>query len=275
MADEDTPIIELKDVQKQFGSVLALRGVDFNVHAGEVHCLLGDNGAGKSTLIKTMAGVHQPTRGQLYIRGEPVTFQSPADSLDAGIGTVYQHLGLLPLMSVTRNFFLGREPTKGRGVFKRIDFEKADRIAHEEMQKMGIDMRDPGQAVGTMSGGEKQCLAISRAIYFGASVLILDEPTSALGVSQASKVLRYIAYSRAHGIGVIFITHNVYHAYPVGDRFTLLQRGASLGTYSKSQVSRDDLVNMMAGGKELADLEEDLAKAEEIAKQRKGEAAEA
>lgn len=274
MAEETTPLVELRDVQKQFGSVLALRGVNFDVKAGEVHCLLGDNGAGKSTLIKTLAGVHKPTKGQLFVDGQPVEFQSPRDSLDAGIGTVYQDLGLLPLMSVTRNFFLGREPVKGKGPFKRIDFAKADQIAYEQMQKMGIDVRDPGQAVGTMSGGEKQCLAISRAIYFGARVLILDEPTSALGVSQASKVLRYIALSRAYGVGVIFITHNVYHAYPVGDRFTLLQRGQSLGTYRPEEASRDDIVNMMAGGKELADLEQDLKKAQEIAQTRGAEAME-
>jgi simple sugar transport system ATP-binding protein len=161
-------------------------------------------------------------------------------------------------MSITRNFFMGREPTSGWGPFRRFDVGKADRVARDEMGKIGIAVRDPGQAVGTLSGGERQCVAIARAVYFGAKVLILDEPTSALGVKQASVVLRYIAQAKARNLGVIFITHNVHHAYPVGDGFTILNRGRTYGTFRKEEVSREEVLNMMAGGKELDELSAEL-----------------
>ncbi|HSA80186.1 MAG TPA: ATP-binding cassette domain-containing protein, partial [Geminicoccaceae bacterium] len=167
------PLVELRDIIKRFGSVIALNGVTMKVHAGEVMCLLGDNGAGKSTLIKTLSGVHQPTEGQILIDGEPVAMNSPRDALDRGIATVYQDLAMIPLMSITRNFFMGRELGKGRSALGRFDIGGANRIAKEEMGKIGIDVRDPTQAVGTLSGGERQCVAIARAVYFGARVLIL------------------------------------------------------------------------------------------------------
>lgn len=255
----DHYMIEMVDVEKHFGSVIALAGVSMSVKPQSVMCLLGDNGAGKSTLIKTLAGVHQPTKGHLRIDGQEVLFKSPSDALDAGIATVYQDLAMIPLMSITRNFFMGREPTIGWGPFKRVDWPLADRIAKEEMAKMGIDVRDPGQAVGTLSGGERQCVAIARAVYFGAKVLILDEPTAALGVKQASVVLRYIAQARQRGLAVVFITHNVHHAYPVADAFTILKRGRSYGTFQKKDVSREEVLEMMAGGQELESLEAELA----------------
>lgn len=256
---EHTPMIEMRNVSKHFGSVIALSDISMQVHAGEVMCLLGDNGAGKSTLIKTLSGVHRPTEGELLLNGESVRFKSPAYALDAGIATVFQDLAMIPLMSITRNFFMGREPTVGWGPLKRIDWKRADRIAMQEMSRIGIDVRDPSQPVGTLSGGERQCVAIARAVYFGARVLILDEPTSALGVKQASVVLRYIAKARSDGLAVIFITHNVHHAYPVADAFTLLKRGGSLGTFRKEEISREEVLNMMAGGAELESLDAELA----------------
>ena len=254
----NAPLIDVENVSKYFGSVIALKDVSMTVNAGEVLCLLGDNGAGKSTLIKTLSGVHQPTEGEIRLEGKRVQFESPRDALNHGIATVYQDLAMVSLMSVTRNFFMGREPIKGRGIFRRVDIDFANRVALEEMSKIGIDVRDPTQAVGTMSGGERQCVAIARAVYFGAKVLILDEPTSALGVKQASMVLRYIAQARARNLGVIFITHNVHHAYPVGDKFTILNRGRTLGTYRKENTSREQVLEMMAGGKELAQLSAEL-----------------
>jgi simple sugar transport system ATP-binding protein len=221
---------------------------------------LGDNGAGKSTLIKVLSGVHQPDRGTISVAGEPAQFASPRATLDRGIATVYQDLALVPLMSVARNFFLGREPVRRVGPFTHLDIEYANMTAYRELRDMGIELRDPEQPVGTLSGGERQCLAIARAIHFGAKVLILDEPTSALGVHQASIVLKLIVQSKARGIGVIFISHNVHHAYVVGDRFTILKRGKSAGTYAKSGISRDQLLNLMAGGKELVDLEAEITK---------------
>ena len=255
---ERPPLIEVRHLSKFFGSVIALKDVSMSVHAGEVMCLLGDNGAGKSTLIKTLSGVHQPSEGEYLVDGRPVDFKSPREALDNGIATVYQDLAMVPLMSITRNFFMGREPTKGVGPLRRFDFAAGDRIAREEMQRIGIDIRDPQQAVGTLSGGERQCLAIARAVYFGAKVLILDEPTSALGVSQASMVLKYIVQARARNLGVILITHNVHHAYPVGDRFTMLNRGRTLGTFAKTEIAKEEVLDMMAGGKELQDLSAEI-----------------
>lgn len=258
-----TPLVETRNVSKYFGRVHALRDISMHVHAGEVMCLLGDNGAGKSTLIKIFSGVHPPDEGQVLIDGREVRLGSPRDALNAGIATVYQDLAMIPLLSVSRNFFLGSEPTKRFGPFRRFDVATADAITREELRKMGISIRDTAQPVGTLSGGERQSVAIARAVYFGARVLILDEPTAALGVKEAGVVLRYIAQARARGLGVIFITHNVHHAYPVGDRFTLLNRGRSYGTFEKDAVSREDLVSMMAGGEELEALGHEL---EEIAR---------
>jgi simple sugar transport system ATP-binding protein len=254
------PLLELRSVSKYFGKVIALNDVTFDVRAGEVHCLLGDNGAGKSTLIKILSGVHAPDSGGICASGKAARFSSPKSALDNGIATVYQDLALVPLMSIARNFFLGREPVWGIGPFKQLDIGLANRTAYRELRNMGIDIRDPEQPVGTLSGGERQCLAIARAIHFGAKVLILDEPTSALGVHQASVVLKLIVQSKARGIGVIFISHNVHHAYVVGDRFTILKRGRSMGTHKNTEISRDELLQLMAGGKELVDLEAEIAR---------------
>lgn len=252
------PILEVREIVKMFGSVIALGGVSLAVGKGEVHCLLGDNGAGKSTLIKILSGVYQPTSGDYLFEGEPVHFATPRDALAHGIATVYQDLALIPLMSVWRNFFLGSEPTAGWGPLRRFNQSFAKRTVRDEMGKMGIDIRDPDQPVGTMSGGERQSLAIARAVYFGAKVLILDEPTAALGVKQAGTVLRYVAQARARQLGVIFITHNPHHAYAVGDKFTILKRGKSLGTYTKEELSREEMIRMMSGADELEALSHEL-----------------
>ncbi|MEM9036132.1 MAG: ATP-binding cassette domain-containing protein [Actinomycetota bacterium] len=252
--NSDAPLLELDQISKYYGNIIALKDVTTSVAAGEVTCVLGDNGAGKSTFIKTLAGVHQPSEGTIRMQGDEVSFTSPRDALDAGIATVYQDLAMVPLMSVWRNFFLGSEPTKGL----RIDKKAAKETAKAEMAKMGIDIRDTEQPVGTLSGGERQSVAIARAVYFGAKVLILDEPTSALGVKQSGVVLKYIIAARDRGLGVIFITHNPHHAYPVGDRFMILNRGRSMGNFAKEELPRDELVRMMAGGAELDQLTHEL-----------------
>ncbi len=254
----DIPLIELIDIKKQFGPVVALNGVSVSVMAGECHCLLGDNGAGKSTFIKTMAGVHKPTSGEIRINGQKVEFSTPRDAMAAGVATVYQDLAMIPLMSVTRNFWMGREPRKGIWPFQFLDMDLANRVALEEMRRMGISLREPDQAVGTLSGGERQTVAIARAVYFGAKVLILDEPTSALGVRQTANVLATIDRVRKTGVGVVFITHNVRHAMAVGDRFTVLNRGKTLGTAKRGDLSPEQLQDMMAGGAELAELNTSL-----------------
>ena len=258
-ADAESPLIEVRNLVKHFGPVVALAGVSLTIRSDEVHCLVGDNGAGKSTLIKTLSGVYRPTGGDLLFEGKPVSFSSPREALDLGIATVFQDLAMIPLLSITRNFFMGREPVKNRlGPFSFMDMALADKIVQEDMQRIGIDVRDPQQPVGTLSGGERQCVAIARAIHFGAKALILDEPTSALGVAQTSMVLKFVRQVRGKGLGVIFITHNVRHAHIVGDRFTVLNRGKTLGTFAKSEIQLDQLQTMMAGDKELQELSAEL-----------------
>jgi len=253
-----TPILELRDISRHFGHVIALAGVCFDVRAGECHCLLGDNGAGKSTFIKIMSGVHRPTSGTIKVAGRPAQFHSPRGAMAAGIATVYQDLAMIPLMSVARNFWMGREPEKGVWPLRTLDTARANAVVVEEMRKMGINLRGPDQAVGTLSGGERQTVAIARAVYFGAKVLILDEPTSALGVRQTAHVLKTIDQVRKQGVGVVFITHNVRHALAVGDRFTVLNRGQTLGTAVRGEVDAPALQDLMAGGQELAVMEDAL-----------------
>jgi simple sugar transport system ATP-binding protein len=252
------PLLEVRDVCKYFGNVVALKDVSVQVGAGEVTCVLGDNGAGKSTFIKILAGVHRHDEGQLLVDGEETHFGSPRDAKEHGIATVFQDLATVPLMSIWRNFFLGSEPTKGKGPTRRVDVKFAQDTMVSELRKMGIDVRDPDQPVGTLSGGERQAVAIARAVYFGAKVLILDEPTSALGVKQSGVVLRYVAQARKRGLGVIFITHNPHHAYPVGDRFVILNRGRLLGSWKKAEITRDELVLKMSGGAELDALTHEI-----------------
>lgn len=258
MAEPKTPIIEMRNIEKHFGSVIALAGVSLEVYPGECHCLLGDNGAGKSTFIKTMSGVHQPTSGEMLVDGRPVRFENPREAMDAGIATVHQQLAMIPLMSVSRNFFMGNEPLRRIGPLRLFDHDKANRVTLEEMRKMGINLRGPDQAVGTLSGGERQTVAIARAVYFGAKVLILDEPTSALGVRQTANVLATINEVRKQGVAVVFITHNVRHALAVGDRFTVLNRGQTLGTARRGEITPNELQDLMAGGQEMVALEESL-----------------
>lgn len=250
--------IEVRSVTKYFGNVVALKDVSASFAPGEVTCILGDNGAGKSTLIKILAGVHVPDEGEYLVNGEPVSFQSPRDALDHGIATVYQDLAMIPLMSVWRNFFLGNEPVRGKGLGRRLDVGTAKRTVREEMGKMGIDIRDPEQPVGTMSGGERQSLAIARAVYYGAKVLILDEPTAALGVKQAGIVLRHIVMAKKRGLTVLLISHNPNHAYPVGDHFLVLRRGGLEGDFRKEELPLERLMTLMAGGEDLRQLSDEL-----------------
>ncbi|WP_328980343.1 ATP-binding cassette domain-containing protein [Streptomyces canus] len=258
-AQDDAPVVELKAAGKSYGNIRALHGVSLAVHPGKVTCVLGDNGAGKSTLIKIVSGLHQHTEGEFLVDNTPVRFSTPRDALDKGIATVYQDLATVPLMPVWRNFFLGSETTKGPWPVRRLDIEKMKKTADQELRNMGIVLDDLEQPIGTLSGGQRQCVAIARAVYFGARVLILDEPTAALGVKQSGVVLKYIAAARDRGLGVIFITHNPHHAYMVGDHFSVLRLGTMELSASRSEVSLEELTNHMAGGTELAALKHELA----------------
>ncbi|MBL1100755.1 ATP-binding cassette domain-containing protein [Streptomyces coffeae] len=257
-----SPLIELNGVSKSYGNVKALEGVSLEVRAGEITCVLGDNGAGKSTLIKIIAGLHQHDGGSFAIEGEETRLGSPREALDRGIATVYQDLAVVPLMPVWRNFFLGSELRKGYGPVRRLDVDRMRATTRSELLRMGIDLRDVDQPIGTLSGGERQCVAIARAVHFGARVLVLDEPTAALGVKQSGVVLKYVAAARDAGLGVVLITHNPHHAYLVGDRFVLLKRGAMAGSHTKDNIALDELTRQMAGGSELEQLSHELARLE-------------
>ena len=256
---QDGAIVELRNAGKAYGNIRALHGVSLKVHPGQVTCVLGDNGAGKSTLIKIISGLHQHTEGEFLVDGAPVRFTTPRDALDRGIATVYQDLATVPLMPVWRNFFLGSEMTKGPWPIRRLDIEKMKKTADHELREMGIILDNLEQPIGTLSGGQRQCVAIARAVYFGARVLILDEPTAALGVKQSGVVLKYIAAARERGLGVIFITHNPHHAYMVGDHFSVLRLGTMELSAERSQITLEELTNHMAGGAELAALKHELS----------------
>lgn len=258
--NESTPLLEARGISKRFGRVRAIDDVSLTLRAGEVMCLLGDNGAGKSTLIKILSGVHPQSEGTLLVDGEPVVLSGPREALDLGIATVHQHVGALPLMSVTRNFFLGAELTKGRGPFRVLDRRRSDEIALAQISALGLSrVTDGDQLVGTLSGGERQGIAIARALHFGARVLILDEPTAALGVKEAGIVLRLVARARAQGVGVILITHNAHHAMTIGDQFAVLIKGSLAARWRRGEKTREEVLNLMAGGEELEELSLDLA----------------
>ena len=259
MVNKETPLIQITNLVKKFGSFTALNGVSLDVYPGEVHALLGDNGAGKSTLIKVLSGVHPMTSGEIKVDGEIVNFISPRQASDAGIGTVYQDLALNALTSVTRNFFLGRELKTGPGSFGIMRMKEMDEITTTEMSKIGISVSDTNQPVGTMSGGQRQTLAIARAIYFGAKILILDEPTSALGQKQQMEVLKTIKkVQRLGNIAIILITHNEIHARLIADRFTFLSLGEVIGSGLSSELGNEEVKRLMAGGAKIGDLAKEL-----------------
>jgi simple sugar transport system ATP-binding protein len=252
------PLIEMTEVGKAYGAIRALRGINLTVNAGEVTCVLGDNGAGKSTLIKIMSGLHPHNEGTLRVDGQEVSFSTPRDSLNHGIATVYQDLAVVSLMEVWRNFFLGSEVTSGKYPLAALKIREMREVADAELRKMGIVVKDINQPIGTLSGGQRQCVALARAVYFGARVLILDEPTAALGVKQSGVVLKYTAAARDAGLGVVFITHNPHHAYMVGDHFIILKLGACVLDKKRAEVGLQELTAQMAGGDELATLAHEL-----------------
>jgi simple sugar transport system ATP-binding protein len=246
----DVPVVRMENIVKRFGTITALDGVNFRVNQREVVGLLGDNGAGKSTLIKVLTGVYTPSSGQIFFEGNPVQIPSPQIARSLGIETCYQDLALVPLMSITRNFFLGRELTRNLGPIRWLDMREMNEQAREALRDIGIHIRSPHEKVGKLSGGERQSIAIGRARYFGAKLLILDEPTSALSVGETHKVLTYTLNAKEQGLSVIFITHNVGHVYKVADRFTIIRRGQLVGTYTKDEVTEEDIADLITGERE-------------------------
>lgn len=259
MISSEASIIQLRAVGKTYGNISALSGVSLSIRQGEVTCILGDNGAGKSTLISIIAGLHPHSEGEYLVDGLPRRFTSPREALNLGISAVYQTLALVPLLPVWRNFFLGSELVKGIGPFRRLDTDQMISRTQDELHRMGIDLKDLEQPVGTLSGGQRQVVAIARAVHFGARVLILDEPTAALGVAQSGLVLRYIKQAaQEQGIGVIFITHNPHHAMLVGDHFMVLARGEVELDTPRADLTLEKLTYYMAGGNGLRSLEHEI-----------------
>jgi simple sugar transport system ATP-binding protein len=259
MADPSLPILAVKHVSKSFGPIDVLHDINLDVYAGQVLCLLGDNGAGKSTLIKILSGVYGLSSGHLEMGGKKIIFLGPKNASEMGIATVHQFGGTFPLMSIGRSFFVGAEPTNGWGPFKIFDRRRANEIAVKSIQDFGITRIDDGdRLVGGLSGGERQALAIARAVSFGARVLILDEPTAALGVKQAAHVLRIVNQAKKRGLAVIFITHQVSHAMAVGDYFAVLIRGSIAADFKRGEKSREEITDLMAGGEQMAELEAEI-----------------
>lgn len=235
-------LVEMKNIKKNFGRVQALRGVDFSVGKKEIVGLLGDNGAGKSTLIKILVGYEKADEGEIYFEGKKVSFSSPKEAREMGIETVYQDLALVNLLPIWRNFFLGREIVKGVA----LSVDEMKRITYEYLKEIGIFVRSPDETVFFLSGGERQAIAIARAIYFGAKLLILDEPTAALSVGETKKVLEHIKNVKEKGLSVIFITHNIYHVYEVADRLVVLEKGIKVGDFKKENVTPQEIMSMIA-----------------------------
>jgi simple sugar transport system ATP-binding protein len=245
--ERGTPVVRMEGITKRFGTITALNNVDFVVNQREIVGLLGDNGAGKSTLIKVLTGVHPPTSGKIYIDGKQVEIPSPRKARALGIETCYQDLALVPLMSITRNFFLGRELVHALGPLRWLDIPEMDKRSREALKDIGIHIRSPREKVGKLSGGERQSIAIGRARYFGAKLLILDEPTSALSVGESHKVLTYTLNAKERGLSVIFITHNVGHVCAVADRYVIIRRGELVGSYDRSEVTEKDVADLITG----------------------------
>lgn len=249
-AGKDIPLVYMENISMHFGHVVALDGVDFEVGHQEVMALLGDNGAGKSTLIKILTGVHRPTRGKIYLDGHPVEMNSPEDARALGIETVYQDLALVNTMSIGRNFFLGHEPVRRIGPVPWLDMKTIEEQTYGALANIGIHIRSAHDKVGTLSGGERQSIAIGRAVHFGVKLLILDEPTSALSVAETRKVLEYTLNAKERGLSVIFISHNVHHVMSVADRYTILRHGKKVGTYLRGEITFEDCSALITGERE-------------------------
>ena len=242
-------LAKMVNIEKYFGAAQALNKVNIEVQSGEILGLLGDNGAGKSTLIKILAGVFPPDKGEIFFEGERVNFSSPRDARARGIETVHQALSLVDIMSISRNFFLGREPTKKIGPIHLLDKKKMNEECEKAVTGLGVRVRSPNEFVSILSGGERQAISIGRAMHFKVKLLILDEPLAALSVRETREVLRQVEKVRESGVSVIFITHNVYHVYPVAERFVMLDRGIKIGEVYKKDANPEDIIEIIATGK--------------------------
>jgi simple sugar transport system ATP-binding protein len=241
-------IFSLCNVTMNFGNVVAIQDVVFEVAPGEIVGLVGDNGAGKSTLVKIMNGFHTPSRGTMEFMGEQVAFASPRHARKSGIETVYQDLALIPALSIWRNFFLGRELMFGRWPLKFLDKKRMRQITMENLREMGLTrLRSPDEPVDILSGGERQALAIARARYFGGTLLLLDEPTSALSVKETEKVSEAVQIARNSGLGVVIIDHNIAHVHRICDRIVIMEGGRVIKSVQRQDVTAEQVADLVAG----------------------------
>jgi fructose transport system ATP-binding protein len=252
------PVIEARGLVKLFGSVVGLDGADFELYPGEILAVIGDNGAGKSTLIKCLSGAMVPDQGEIRIEGEPVEFKRPQDARSAGIETVYQNLAVIPALDIAANLFLGREIRRAGvlgGLFRMLDHRAMQREARGHLQRLGIGtIQNIGQAVETLSGGQRQAVAVARAAAFGSRVIILDEPTAALGVKESGQVLKLMRDLRERGLPVILISHNMPHVFEVADRIHIQRLGRRVAVVSPSLVAPSDAVAIMTGALDASRL---------------------
>jgi len=245
--NQPKPILQMRGIAKEFGHVQALDNVDFAVMPGEVLALVGDNGAGKSTLIKIASGVYQPDTGEIYLDDQPVHFHNPHVARAYGIATVYQDLALADDRDVASNLFLGREPTR----FFMVDKARMNREARLALNRLRSTIPAVTTRVGLLSGGQRQAVAIGRAMLQGGRIFILDEPTAALGVRESANVLRLIAELRDHGSSVVIISHNLNHVFSIADRISVMRRGRHVGSRHKNQSTPDEIVAMITGAGEV------------------------
>ncbi len=244
---EGTPLLQASGISKRFGGVHALEDVDFGLAAGEVVALAGDNGAGKSTLIKIISGVFPPDGGTLFYQGSRVAFANPQDARARGIETIYQDLALADNLDVGANVFLGREPMTRRFGLPVIDRRRMRAEAAMTLDRLDIGLDRLDRPVSALSGGQRQCVAIGRALHWNARVLIMDEPTAALGVPEQRKVIALIQSLKAHGVGIVFISHNLADIFAVADRIVVLRRGTNAGERTRAATNPDEIVRLMVG----------------------------
>jgi len=245
-------LVETKNITKRFGGLTAVNNVSFGVQAGEIVAVLGDNGAGKSTLIKMISGVHQPDGGQIFVQGKEVEIHSPMDALSMGIETIYQDLALAENMNVYSNIFLGREKTKKvLGLFNVMDSQYMFDESQGVLDKLNIQIPSLRNNVRTLSGGQRQAVAISRSIYWNANFLIMDEPTAALGVAQQKQVLDLVKSLKDHGLGIIIISHQMHDVFAVADRIIVMRRDEKVGDLKKMETNPDEVVNLIVGSESV------------------------
>jgi len=241
----NSPLIRMVNIHKWFGKIYTLKGVDFYVNRAEVVGLVGDNGAGKSTLIKILSGVYPPDIGEIFFEEKRVSFKSPKNAIELGIETLYQDIALVPQMDVARNFFLGREITKDLGPVKFLDLKRMAQESLKSLEAIGLRIADPRISVENLSGGQRQGVALARAMYFKRKLVILDEPTNNLSVKESMKLLEYVSRLKEEGISSIFVTHNIHHVYSVADRIVVLSHGRKVGDYLKDDISVDEIIQMV------------------------------